>query len=469
MSKYLDSPLLTRVGFRRKLLTFVTVACTLFILLSLFWPMSTSVWRSQSEIAFSLTERPNSDKDFSHVLREIVDRHTSPAGIEQLIVRHGLTPANQAQDSTQLAASVRDGLNVRLLQDVEEGRSIKLMIGLEGDPSPNKNFFVNALATSLARDFMMSPIATLMPADSPDFDEFDSLEQRRQELQNRATDLIAQIEGNFSGAESDWQNNDTGDDLLDPGSLVGTDSKRDQMESELQQLQLKRSRLVGDDPWSLDLASMDDQISEKRAQIAALANNSQTSQSSPFRNASFRSGKSGSGVSASTTTSLRDAVNQLASITSEATMAAKTAGRGPAFSIDSVHGKSVEPVGAIPSSRHLFLLMLAAGGIAGIVTFAYQPFAMKGFESVQNVSKQLKVPVVATLRKEQSQDHGVSGEDSGDELPRANRLVTGCEWILFGVLMLVIGFCLVNADIRNSFFQNPFYGFARIFWVLRGH
>jgi len=477
MSTYPDSKLLSRIGLRRKVLAFFTVASALFFAFSCLWPLSVRTWQSQSEIEVSITRRQGSEEQFQHLLHEVVQRHTTVEAIERILVQNGLSSPNSKQSQLGLAQRVRKRMNIRLIQEDLQKGDVKLNVGLDGVASARENFFVNALATTLAQDFMMSPLASLMPEDDgPDNGQIASLEQRRHEIHLRANELLSQIEGNFGQSREEFASDQEigGWDSIELAGQPSLEEQKAELDRELRTLINRRSveeSRSNSLTWEVDQIS--DQIEQKRTELAELMQPARDKES-PFQVASFRRPESAvqpqPGVSVS---GLRDAVDSLASIASEATLAAKSAGQGPAFSIQSVRSTRERPVGAIPPKPHLWLLTLAACAIAGIVAASYQPFASRGFDDVDSVAQRLKTPVVASLDNRHIADESTGSiapnDDAAVDLPQANNMVKACEWILFAGLMLVIGFCLANADIRNSFMQNPFHGFARIVWVLRGH
>lgn len=477
MRTYPDSKLLWRVGFRRKALAFLTVASAFFFAFCLLWPLSVRSWQSQSEIAVSLTKRADSDEQFQHLLHEVVQRHTTVEAIERILVQNGLSSPDPQLTPFALAKRVRERMNIRLVhQDLQNGE-VKLKLGLSGVASTRENFFVNALATTLAQDFMLSPLASLLPEDGgPDKAQIASLEQRRDEIHQRANALLAQIEGNYGQSQQEFVSDQQvgGWDSIELAGEPSLEDRKSELERELRYLIQRRSDEENrSNVLSWDADDITKQIEQKRTELAALMQPA-TVTDSPFHVASYRRpGSGGAEAGTSSVSGLRDAVESLASIASEATLAARSAGQGPAFSIQSVRGTGEKPVGAIPPKAHLWLLTLAACAIAGIVAAAYQPFASRGFDDVDSVSQRLRVPVVAALDNRHIADESTGGIPPSDhasgDLPQANNMVKACEWILFAGLMLVIGFCLANGEIRDSFMQNPFHGFARIVWVLQGN
>ena len=172
--------------------------------------------------------------------------------------------------------------------------------------------------------------------------------------------------------------------------------------------------------------------------------------------------------------SLRGTISELANVTSKACSLAESVTKTqPAFEVQSVQGRSAVPVGAIPGRRELLFLVLASTVFASIVSLSYHPFFDTGFENVKDIEKQLMVPVVATLENrnefEEVTGPGIPAESIRDDAAGSNQVVNFCKWILFCSLMLTIGFCLVNADVREAFLDGPFQGYARIVWALKGN
>ena len=132
------------------------------------------------------------------------------------------------------------------------------------------------------------------------------------------------------------------------------------------------------------------------------------------------------------------------------------------FNADSVNN---HPVGAVPDAASLMLAGLFSVVLGGVVAWNIHPFTDPGFETVDDVSRQLGVPVIGTLKGEQ-----LSTEV--DEKPLwnnwANRAVRINGTILAAIAILGIGFWLTSAEVRNSFGESWFHGFARIVWKLSG-
>ncbi len=131
---------------------------------------------------------------------------------------------------------------------------------------------------------------------------------------------------------------------------------------------------------------------------------------------------------------------------------------------------NIEPVGAVPRVADLIWIGLFSVLAGSIVSVNYQPFTARGFENVSQVAAILRVPVLTALPA--ISKSGSAANDSNQQperLPLANRVVGLARLLLFGLIVLTIGFCLINEGVRTAFLENPFHGFARMAWMFTGH
>lgn len=469
MSKIPNTKMLSKLGGRRKRNAFLIVAAATFFCLSIIWPLSTKAWRSESEISLSLMQRRDSAVEFQKLLNEVVPRHTSIESIVRVIEQNGMDNEGGNISRTEMASNIHQRLKIVLLDENVDPDQLAVRVGLDGWGSEKEKFFVNVMATMIAKDFMTSPLAGILPTDPLPIEDIESLRQRHREIEQRANELLAQIQDNLRDSATDLVNSSS-----DSPTLVQNDARlQTQLSDELESLSTQRERIASAEGDSiLELAAIDQQIEDVQVEFDKTTENGG---SSPFHMASHTLNRVATGSSLKVSfESLRETIGDLANVAAESYAAAETAARTrPAFSIQSVRGKSAVPVGAIPSWRELLFLTLASVVFATIVSLAYQPFAEQGFESVEQVGKKLNLPVIATLQSrnkfEDITGPGIPAESVKAETPGSNQVVNICKWILFCSLMLTIGFCLVNANIRNSFMDGPFQGFAQIFWTLKGN
>ncbi len=493
---YPETWLLTKVGWRRKALAFVTVALTTFLLLGMFWPLSTKGYSSQSEIQIGLAQRHDSAEKFKPVLSDVLERQTSIDSIIALMKSRGIGKQLDAHQQQELAKTVRKQLNVSL-REIDDSHRFAIDINLRGTGSPREDYMVNLMATEMARDFMTSPLAALLPTDAMNkTNQIADLESRRLQIRDRADSLISQIEGNLESVKQNLSNVGQ-EDLLasndsefyfaneEPSSF--DEMAKANINDTIRELINQRAQLSSEySDFDPRVKAVQEQIEQARAELASInSQNEDTSSDSPFRSASFSKNKPASDNTSMNNDdvrsqldqvdvrSLRDTINELAEVASEATMAAENGSGGPVFSVESVQRKTAAPIGGIPSQPQLLLLGFFSLFFAGLVATFFQPFTEKGFESAGEVSEKLGLPVLATIdsryRYDETTGSGVIDKTALQDSPMSNQIVKTCEIALFVVCMLAIGFCLVNSDIRNAFWESPFHGFSRVVWMFRGN
>ena len=444
MSGITNSKMLSRLGRRRRIIAFLTVATTTFFVLSLIWPLSIKAWRSESNISLTLTERQDAPVEFKKLLEEVVNRHTAPQAIAASLQQHGLRVPTESISSDEIAEKIKQRLEVVLINGHINPDQLTVRVGLNGEATEQDNYFVNVLATTIARDFMTSPLAGILPTEPLPAQDIESLQERHTEIEQRANELLSQIKSNMHQSANELAQSVMSEESEDMGTL-----------------------------------SLDGETEEPGGLLElADADSSGNDMGGDKRLFHMASHPSGSSVTSSSLTTLLDSlhstISDLANVGAEACSAVQSASRTrPAFSVLGVESRPAVPVNAIPKNREIFLLLLGSGLFAAFVSMAYKPFAELGFESVEQVGRKLDLPVIATLETEKRFDDvtgpGLPVESTRTETPGSNQIVNACKWILFCSLMLTIGFCLVNADIRNAFFVGPFHGFAQIVWTLQGN
>ena len=132
------------------------------------------------------------------------------------------------------------------------------------------------------------------------------------------------------------------------------------------------------------------------------------------------------------------------------------------FDADSVTN---HPVGAVPDSASLMLACLFSVVLGGVVAWNIQPFHDTGFEDIDDVTQQLGVPVIGTLKGETT---SIEDEKTPLWANWANRAVRIGGTVLAAIAILGIGFWLTSAEVRDAFGESWFHGFARIVWQLSG-
>jgi two-component sensor histidine kinase len=448
-------------------LAFLSVAAATFFCLSMIWPISIKAWRSESDVALTLTDRNDASVEFKKLLGEVVHRHTSPEAIANVLDQHGLRVRDGDVASTEVASGIQDRLKVVLINDGPNDERLAVRVGLDGEATEEDDYFVNILATTIARDFMTSPLAGILPTEPIPVEDVESLQNRHTEIEERANALLAQISSNLQESANEFASSDPGGLSLDsdPGE------NQSELENRLEDLARQRDRLANSEGDSvLELAAIDQLIDDVKIEMDSSGSES-ANPAFKMVSHTLNSHSSANSVNG-LVDSLQTTISDLANVAAEACMAAESASRTePAFSVMGVQKRPPSPVDAIPGRRELLFLLLASMLFGTIVTLAYKPFAQRGFESVDAVGKTLNLPVIATLESGSRFDEvtgpGLAAEAQSFEMPGSNQIVNICKWILFCGTMLTIGFCLVNADIRDAFLVSPFHGFSEIAWSLK--
>lgn len=126
------------------------------------------------------------------------------------------------------------------------------------------------------------------------------------------------------------------------------------------------------------------------------------------------------------------------------------------LTVDSVSPLKTQPIESAPGLAHLMLFGFLSIFIGTCVAMVYQPaLDGVGFDSIDDASQQLGIPVVAKL-------HHDSPSLSPKPLEIASTIVRVSEVVLFAFLLLIILLCLAQPEIREAMLTNPFYGLSRI-------
>jgi hypothetical protein len=132
------------------------------------------------------------------------------------------------------------------------------------------------------------------------------------------------------------------------------------------------------------------------------------------------------------------------------------------FDIRSVSSIRNVPDGGVPSNAQLMLIGFIAVALGSVVATYYRPESMdRGFESTESAESVLGTPVIAKIP-----GHGnPANRRAKPSLEISNRIVQWSEIALFTVALVVIFICFMNPNIRETFFENPFHGLAKVAWL----
>ena len=134
------------------------------------------------------------------------------------------------------------------------------------------------------------------------------------------------------------------------------------------------------------------------------------------------------------------------------------------FSVFKVGPVKSRAINATPSPLALLGLIAMSCLVAGLVAMN-QFTATKPPVNVDSLSKALGIPVVAVLPAE------AKSKASGDDFVSAvaQSLITLSKFFLIFSAIVIVTFSILDSSIRESFFQNPFDGLAKIFGVFFGY
>ena len=153
----IQTPIVQKTLWSRKLLAFLVVGLASFLLLSLAWPFSVRNYVSRGQIVVDVIKTPVATGWFKQELAEIVQRHTADEAVFQL-AKAGVQGQALAEFSANSDFPTR--FDVRLVKGHEEG-IFRLNVAYLGKGTKSENYMVNLLTNKIARDFLASPYAQL--------------------------------------------------------------------------------------------------------------------------------------------------------------------------------------------------------------------------------------------------------------------------------------------------------------------
>ena len=159
-------------------------------------------------------------------------------------------------------------------------------------------------------------------------------------------------------------------------------------------------------------------------------------------------------------------VSSLPSLLTEIKAETATHGNNETLSVLEVAPVKVWAINATPDRWAMVGLFAMAGLVCGF--FALYQFApAKPATNAAALSQSLGIPVVAVLTSDQKSKAKFGSVEFLSSL--ANTLLMFSKIFLIAVAVVVVGFMLIDSSIRESFFQNPFDGVAKIFRVFFGY
>ena len=143
-----------------------------------------------------------------------------------------------------------------------------------------------------------------------------------------------------------------------------------------------------------------------------------------------------------------------------------TPGTNATFGVLKVDPVRVRSINATPD-RWAMVGLLTMASMVSVFYALYQHVPAKPSTSVETLSQSLGIPVVAVLSAEQNSQANLSSVEFFSNV--ATALYVAAKIFLIVFTIVVLGFVLIDSSIRESFFQNPFDGVAKIFRVFFGY
>ena len=325
----------------RKLLAFLVVAIATFLLLSLAWPLSVRNYVSRGVVEVDVIKTPTATNLFKQQLSQIVQRHTTGDAVSRLAEEADASVKGRTLSELAASDDFPSRFGVRLVKGHEEG-IFRLNVTYRGKGTKTENYMVGLMTTNIARDFLASPHAQLgtgkilTPTQSPTSigQDADDLIAQSEQLNQQALGIVARLE--------------TGRSSNGSAGFGSTNA-------------------------------------------------------SPFMNVGHSTGRSPDPETE--IADLKRTLGQMSHLVRESTIAGNQHSGNIAFSVRSVNAQRPTPVGGVPPFRKMLLLAGISSLLATVVTIAYRPFENKGFENIASVVHKLGVPVVATLNDVSKDGH----------------------------------------------------------------
>lgn len=158
-------------------------------------------------------------------------------------------------------------------------------------------------------------------------------------------------------------------------------------------------------------------------------------------------------------------VTSLSGLLTEIKSEVAVRGSGDTLSVLKVDPVRVRAINATPDRLAMLGLLAMAGMVSGFFAL-YQYAPARPATDVRALSESLGIPVVAVLPSDQTSPPKYASVEFLSGV--ASTLLLFSKIFLVAFTVVVVGFLLIDSSIRESFFQNPFDGVAKIFRVFFG-
>ena len=407
-----NSSLVENTGSRRRWMAFLITSTAVFVLLCSMWPLSVRGFRSSAALAIDPSVQ-KSDEQLEAELTEAVLAETSDSQLQAVIdkiEKSGNVRSERIQyrDFQNIRESIRIGL-------FDDNASRRFQIAYEGDGGSDERQLVDILTLRVAGRLN----GVQGPASGNVNESFEQLDW-----------IVEQMESDLGFVKM---------------SLNQIANPSDSYDSENGQLSLEESENL--DSGSFHLAS------SKRNTAPTLDDIESSVDSIDVEN-------------------LRNVISGLKANVATDDGGLETGSSSGNQKLNEMKPSKTLPINGVPSVPFLLLLGGLSAMLGSVVAWHYDPFATKGFTDSRNVRDRLKVPVIGTLNLTSPHNLEASDEATSEE-PRSDRFANRCVKIasvfLICVVIIAFTFIVFNSEIRAAFFENPFFGGAKIVRVLTGY
>ncbi len=499
-----DSKLAAKAVLRKKTLAFVVTCSATFLLTCTFLSMSVKSFLSESTLRLAVAVPLHSDE-------AMIEAHVAEVWKQQLSDDRLANQINHLSRNMPLKHPVMLGQNFQRLRKSfdcavvanRDANMINVRLTMEGDGSSAETALVNRLAHQLADD--VSAIF-LEPEESSDESlarsaiELKTLQDESLETVERLAEQIEldveEVRVALSELETaaDGANQQNSSNTWARTTDRVTEARKSLLIQKLNSLIESRHKLLND-PISaeeanqlekeiavvrLDIDSLEDQQTFNNSTLQVIQNPMAVSDSdpSPFRNASFSKktptqyDRLNSALDSIDTISLKSKIveikqafveqNELQSKQLES-MKLASSKRKPAFVVRNVTESRSRPAGGSPSGLMVLSIAVLSLLVGSVVAWGYMPLQDdSGFESADQVSAALNLPVLGSLERR------TVVEEGDEDLPLSNLVVQLARIVLLCILVIIAVGLIVSPSIRSSFVENPFHGLSQIIWNLLG-
>ena len=267
---------------------------------------------------------------------------------------------------------------------------------------------------------------------------------------------------------------------LDRGELTSGQQLTTQLSLEEQasadQLKAAQNQSIDEATWIVDqiendLSNVKQTLSLAGDTASRFRNDTKTEGASPFQYASSSSivsapAEATSSIEAIDVQPLRTILTDIRNRSDyQASLLLKQERANNELLVDELKTSQTIPINGTPSIASTILLGLLALVVASVVAIKFEPFAERGFESSNRIENRLGIHNVAEIRESDTENH----ESEKVSVPWSNRTAQIAGLALFGIFVVVAGFVLVDSEVRETFFDNPLYGCAKIVRIFAGY